>query len=129
MNLKVLLPFEVFADVDAVARIVVETPSGAFGILPRRLDCVAAIAAGILTYETEADDEVFIAVDEGVMAKVGSEVTVSVRRAVAGKNLKELQKLVEEEFLIVDESERHVRSVMAKLEVGFMTRLRSMGHE
>jgi F-type H+-transporting ATPase subunit epsilon len=39
--------------------------------LPHRLDCVAALAPGILIYETEAEGEVYLAVDEGVLVKTG----------------------------------------------------------
>ena len=55
MNLKVLLPFQIFAEKTGVSRIVAETREGSFGLLPHRLDCVAALAPGILIYETEAD--------------------------------------------------------------------------
>ena len=63
-----------------VSRIVVETPEGSFGLLPRRLDCVAALTPGILIYETEAEGESYVAVDEGVLVKSGPDVRVSVRR-------------------------------------------------
>ena len=63
MNLKILVPFEVFAEMNDVSRIVAETRAGSFGILPHRLDCVAALAPGILTYETKADGTVYLAVD------------------------------------------------------------------
>jgi alternate F1F0 ATPase F1 subunit epsilon len=79
MNLKLLLPFQVFAEKTGVTRIVAETPDGSFGLLPHRLDCVAALAPGILIYETEAEGEVFVAVDEGVLVKTGPDVLVSVR--------------------------------------------------
>jgi alternate F1F0 ATPase F1 subunit epsilon len=54
MNLKVLLPFRIFAEKARVSRVVVETRDGSFGLLPHRLDCVAGLAPGILIYETEA---------------------------------------------------------------------------
>ena len=69
MTLKVLLPFQVFADNAGVSRIVAETREGSFGLLPHRLDCVAALAPGILTYETEADGEVYVAVDEACWSR------------------------------------------------------------
>jgi F-type H+-transporting ATPase subunit epsilon len=122
MTLKVLLPFQVFAEKSGVSRIVAETREGSFGLLPHRLDCVAALAAGILTYETEADGEVFVAVDEGVLVKTGSEVLVSVRRALGGKDLGQLREAVTKEFLTLDEHEQSVRTVMAKLETGFLRR-------
>ena len=118
MNLKILLPFQIFAEKTGVSRIVAETREGSFGLLPHRLDCVAALAPGILTYETEADGEVFVAVDEGVLVKTGPDVLVSVRRALGGTDLGQLREAVEQEFLTLDEHEQSVRSVMAKLEVG-----------
>ena len=125
MNLKVLLPFQVFAEKTAVSRIVVETREGSFGLLPHRLDCVAALAPGILTYETDADGEVFMAVDEGVLVKTGPEVLVSVRRALVGTDLGQLRAAVEKEFLTLGQHEQNVRSVMAKLESGLLRRLAS----
>jgi F-type H+-transporting ATPase subunit epsilon len=129
MQLKILLPFQVFAEKTGVSRIVAETGEGSFGILPHRLDCVAALAPGILTYETESDGEVFVAVDEGVLVKTGPDVLVSVRRALGGKDLGQLRSAVEQEFLALDESEQNVRSVMAKLETGFLYRFASFQNE
>lgn len=129
MNLKILLPFEVFADKTGVSRIVAETSEGSFGLLPHRLDCVAALTPGILIYETPSEGEVCVAVDEGVLVKTGPNVFVSVRRALAGAGLAQLREAVEREFLAMDEQEQSVRSVMAKLESGFLRRFASLEHE
>ena len=91
MNLKVLLPFEIFTEKTGVLRVVAETRQGSFGLLPHRLDCVAALAPGILFYETEAEGEVYVAVDEGALVKIGRDVFVSVRGAIDGTNLGELR--------------------------------------
>ncbi|NJC26954.1 F0F1 ATP synthase subunit epsilon [Neolewinella antarctica] len=121
MHLTLLLPFRVFGDIQNVKRIVVETRKGAFGLLPQRLDCVAALVPGIFTYET--DREYFIAVDEGVMVKAGQEVLVSVRNAIQGASLDELQDSVEKQFKQLDEDEKNIRSVMARMEGGFLLSL------
>ena len=123
MHLKILLPSQVFADKTGVTRIVAETHDGSFGLLPQRLDCVAALVPGILTYETEDAGEVFVAVDEGVLVKTGPDVLVSVHRAMGGPDLGQLHSLVEKEFLTLDEEEKSVRSVVAKLEAGLLVRL------
>lgn len=123
MNLKVLLPFEVYARQTGVRRIVAETCEGSFGMLPHRLDCVAALVPGILVYETEADGEVFVAVDEGILVKAGPDVLVSVRNAIGGTDLGQLRAAVEREFLNLNEREQNVRSVLAKMESGFIRRL------
>ncbi|MTW22060.1 F0F1 ATP synthase subunit epsilon [Allochromatium palmeri] len=129
MNLKVLLPFRVFVEITEVTRLVAETPNGFFGILPRRLDCVAALAPGILIYETVAEGEVYLAVDEGVLVKTGAEVLVSVRRAIRGNDLGQLRATVEQEFLLLDAREQEMRAVMAKLESGFLHRFVSLRHD
>jgi F-type H+-transporting ATPase subunit epsilon len=129
MNLKVLLPFRIFAEKTGVSRIVAETREGSFGVLPRRLDCVAALAPGILIYENEAEGEVYVAVDEGVLIKTGQDVLVSVRNAIAGTDLHQLREAVERIFLNLDEREKSVRSVLAKMESGFIRRLAEFHHE
>jgi F-type H+-transporting ATPase subunit epsilon len=128
MNLKVLLPFQVFAETTGVSRIVAETREGAFGLLPRRLDCVAALVPGILIYETESDGEVYVAVDDGVLVKSGPDVLVSVRRALGGADLGQLRDAVTQEFLALNHHEQNVRSVMAKLESGFLRRFEAFRH-
>ncbi|MFO7644139.1 MAG: F0F1 ATP synthase subunit epsilon [Desulfosarcina sp.] len=129
MNLKVLLPFRIFAEKTGVTRIVAETREGSFGILPRRLDCVAALAPGILIYENEIEGEVYLAVDEGVLIKTGLDVLVSVRNAIAGTDLDKLRDSVEREFLNLDEREQSVRSALAKMESGFIRRLTEFHHD
>ena len=129
MNLKILLPFQIFAEKTGVLRIVAETQKGSFGLLPQRLDCVAALSPGILIYETDAEGEVCVAVDEGMLVKTGPDVLVSVRRALGGTDLGQLRDAVEQEFLNLDEYERSVRLVMAKLETGFLRRFASFQHE
>lgn len=120
MKLNVLLPYQVYAEIDGVSRIVVETPQGSFGLLPRRLDCVAELEPGILTYETKAEGEVYIAVDEGILVKAGADVLVSVRNAIGGTDLGKLREAVAREFVNLDENERQVRAVLARLESGFV---------
>lgn len=120
MKLKVLLPFQVFAEIDGVKRIVAETTQGSLGLLPHRLDCVAVLKPGILTFESEAEGEVYVAVDEGILVKAGADVLVSVRNAIAGMSLGTLREAVEREFVDLDEGEKQVRAVLARLESGFV---------
>ena len=129
MRLKVLLPFEVFVDEADVSRIVAETPEGSFGLLPHRLDCVAALSPGILIYETAAHDEVCLAVDEGVLVKTGGDVLVSVRRALRGTDLGQLRDAVTQQFEKQDAQDRNLRSAMARLESGFLRRFAGFEHE
>jgi F-type H+-transporting ATPase subunit epsilon len=129
MHLKILLPFQVFREKTDVSRIVAETREGSFGLLPHRLDCVAALAPGILIYQTDSGGESLVAVDEGVLLKAGADVLVSVRRAIGGTDLGQLRAAVEKEFLTLDENEQSARTAVVKLETGFLRRFAILQHE
>ena len=129
MHIKILLPFGVFFDKTCVSRLVVETSEGSFGFLPHRLDCVALLVPGILSFETEKEGENYIAVDEGVMIKNGLDVLISVRNAIAGKDLSQLRQAVEQEFLSINEQEKNVQSALTKLESDFIRRLVEFHHD
>jgi F-type H+-transporting ATPase subunit epsilon len=123
MQLKILLPSRVFWEMDEVTRIVAETRQGSFGILPHRVDCVAALAAGILSYTTATANDVYVAVDEGVLVKMGAQVVVSVRHAIGGADLGQLRQAVEREFLTLDDREKSIQTAIAHLESGLIRRL------
>lgn len=129
MNLKILLPFQIFADKTGVTRMVVQTQEGSFGFLPHRLDCVAALAPGVLIYETDAEGEVFVAADQGVMVKTGTDVLVSVRRALHGVDLGQLRETIDREFLTLDEQEKSVRTVLAKMEGNLVRQMASFQND
>jgi F-type H+-transporting ATPase subunit epsilon len=129
MHLKILLPTEVFADEAHVTSIVAATSSGSFGLLEHRLDCVAALMPGILTYQTPERGTVYLAADEGVLVKTGAEVLVSVRNAIGGANLSQLHDVVKQKFLTLDREERTVRDMVARMESGFVGRFAEYQHE
>ncbi|WP_259397106.1 MULTISPECIES: F0F1 ATP synthase subunit epsilon [Pseudoalteromonas] len=120
MHLKLLLPSQIFIDKTDISNIIVETSSGSYGLLPHRLDCVAVLTPGILTFSTIAEGEIFVAVDEGVLVKTGLDVLVSVRNALVDSDLTKLRAAVEQDFLAINEQALQVRAVMAKLESGFL---------
>jgi F-type H+-transporting ATPase subunit epsilon len=109
MNLKVLLPLQVFAEKAGVSRIVAETRAGSFGLCHSDLIVSRRFRPRNCDYETNADGEVYVAVDEGVLVKTGPDVLVSVRRALGGTDLGQLRDAVEKEFLTVDEQEQSAR--------------------
>ena len=128
INLKIRLPYRVFAEKQSVTRMVVETHNGSFGLLPHRLDCAATLSPGILVYHTPEEGEAYVAVEEGVLVKTGAKVVVSVRNAIGGRDLGKLRVAVENEFLNLDERERSVRSALAKLEIGFLRQFFEFHH-
>lgn len=122
MELKILLPYQVYVEKQNIKRIIAETEQGSFGILEHRRDCVAALVPGILTYEVDNEGETYVAIDRGVLVKEGTKVFISVRNAIAGADLGKLRATIEQQFTGLEAQETHVRTVLAKLESGFLHR-------
>lgn len=122
MRIEILLPSRVLAR-DEVSSVVAEGHEGSFGILEHHIDYVSPLVPGILTYRRREDGtERIFAVDEGTLVKVGPEVLISVRDAVAGDDLGTLRQTVEQRFRSLDERERNARSALATLETRFIRR-------
>ncbi|MFP3870185.1 MAG: F0F1 ATP synthase subunit epsilon [Syntrophobacteria bacterium] len=121
MDLTVLLPTGVFL-AEKVEKVTAEAANGYFCLLPRHIDFVAALVPGLLFYEASGGKETFLAVDEGILVKQGRKVVVSTRNAVRGPDLGMLRRTVEEEFEMLDDREKKVRSAAAKIEASFVKR-------
>jgi F-type H+-transporting ATPase subunit epsilon len=128
MTLKVLLPFRIIVDEASVARVSVDTSEGSIGLLPHRLDCVAAVVPGILSYQADGGPLVYVAVDEGVMVKAGPDVLISVRQAISGDDLGRLHEAVRRQFVAVGEQERNARVAVARMEGGFIRTVARLQH-
>lgn len=121
MRLKVLLPSRVLVD-EQVSKVVAEAGNGFFALLPRHVDFLAALVPGLFSFVTAEGQEEFLAVDEGILVKVGHEVLVSTRNATRGPDLGALRRTVEEQYRLRDERERQTRSALAKLEADLVRR-------
>lgn len=121
MKLKILLPTEVFLEAE-VNKVKAEAENGYFTLLPRHIDFVTALVPGIFSFQSNQGKEEFLALDEGILVKCGQEVLVSSRRAVLGTDLESLKQTVKEQFQVLDEQEKKVRSAGAKLEANIVRR-------
>jgi F-type H+-transporting ATPase subunit epsilon len=126
MRLCVLLPEEILLDVET-RKITAEAENGAFGLLPRHVDFVTALAPGILTFVDTDGREGFLAVDEGILLKRGALVQVSTRNAVLGQELGDLKRMIQERFKNITELERKSRDALYKLEADLIRRFMEFG--
>ena len=127
MKLKVLTPIAVLIE-RPITEVIAEAENGHFCLPPNHIDFVAALVPGILRFTTETGEEVFVAVDEGILVKCGAEVLVSTRNVIEGNSLETLRHTVGEQFQALDEKEKLTRSALARFEVSMMRRLRELGH-
>lgn len=128
MELKVLVPFEEILHADVV-KVLAESQSGYFSLLPHHADLVSTLVPGILSYQDFDGRDGFVAVDEGLLLKRGAQLMVTVRRGVAGESLETLQKTVVERFLALDAREVQARAVLARLEASFVHGLLGLGDQ
>ena len=121
MLLRILLPAEILM-VQEVKKIVAEAENGSFCLMPNHIDFVATLAPGIFAYEPLVGGQELLAMDVGTLIKKGSNVLVSTRNAVKAPDLGGLKQVVVQQYAVLDEREKMVRSASAKLEASLIRR-------
>ena len=128
MNLKLSLPTVVLFQ-QPVTKILSQAAHGNFCVLPKHIDYLAALVPGILTLTTEDDEELYFAIDHGLLIKRQNDVFISVRRAVQGSSLGSLRQTVHEQFEQLSESDRACQSAVARLEASFLRKFLDLQQE
>jgi F-type H+-transporting ATPase subunit epsilon len=123
MRLKVFTPTEIVFDRE-VAGVVAEGSNGHFGLKSRHIDFASDLVPGLLCFRLEGaeEEEKYLAVDRGILIKLGEEVLVSVRDAVGEAPLAELMEIVNTRFAALNEKERSVHTALARLQADFLRR-------
>jgi F-type H+-transporting ATPase subunit epsilon len=127
VKLLLTVPSGVLID-DEASKVMAESQQGAFCLLPRHADVATLIVPGLLSYlpgdagEGNAD-EVFVAVDHGVLVKAGDVVRVACQRGVVAGGLGGAEATVRERFYVQSEREKRARSALLRLEADIMRRL------
>ena len=116
MRLEIFVPSRthVFYDVDLVD---VETEDGRLALLPRHIDCVAALVAGLVRYRDGDREEHYLGTDGGTLVKIGDRVLISTPRAVVGRRLGSIHGELEERRREREERAREAQKALARLEV------------
>ncbi|MFN2323441.1 MAG: F0F1 ATP synthase subunit epsilon [Trueperaceae bacterium] len=122
MKLLLTVPTEVLLD-EPVVKVVAESEAGSFCLLPRHLDLATVLVPGLLTAVRPDGAEVVVAVDHGVLVKVGGDVRVACQRAFVASDPDDAARAVRERFELTSEREKHARAVLARLEGDVVRRL------
>ncbi len=122
MKLLLSVPTGVVVDIPVV-KVSGESDRGSFTLLPRHADGAMLLRPGLLSYVDEAGDEVFVAVDEGVLVKAGEAVRVACQRAVVAGDLQDARSALMRHLHERSEHERKARSVLMALEADVLRRL------
>jgi F-type H+-transporting ATPase subunit epsilon len=129
MILHIFLPDRVLLTRE-VTKVVAEGEEGSFGIRPRHVDYASPLVPGILAFTAaESEDEQFVAIDEGLLVKQKDHIFVSVRDAVFGPDLGELEQTVRDKFAILNEQEQAFRLTVDRLEADFVRRFARLSED
>ena len=120
MTLNIMTP-EQKRTFEGVKKIIAEAQNGSFCLKPRHIDYVAALVPGILNF-VEGKTETFIAVNTGVLIKQANNVLISVRHAIEGDDLDDLDRVVQEEFYVLDKKEQETQIALEQLQADFIRR-------
>ena len=126
MNLLLSVPTGVLADT-AVLRVTAEADFGSFVLLPRHADTAAVLVPGLLAWHLEDGQEVFAAVDHGILVKAGDRVRVAAQRAVVTGELGKAEAAVRDRFLVRSEQQKRARSALIGLESEILRRVSELG--
>lgn len=121
MHVTVMRPDGVLLSQRAV-KVAAEATNGAFILLPRHIDFVTPLVAGVVLLTGRDGAETVVGTDTGTLVKVGAEVRIATRRAVVGDELDTLKELVEREFRTTSTREQMAQRALARLEAGIVRR-------
>lgn len=121
MNLTILLPEKTYWH-EKVKKIVGEDVNGSFCLLPGHIDYITVMVPGILYVITNDGQDSYIAINGGILLKIGKNVTLATRNAVREDNLTDLRGKVEEDFKKIDEHYKKAHHALQKLEADFIRR-------
>jgi alternate F1F0 ATPase F1 subunit epsilon len=89
-------------------------------LLPKHVDFVSILAAGIICYETEGGAMKYAACHQGVVVKKGKDVNISAQGIVKADTLEELRQMIELDFKQNEEHRKELNTAMARLEIGLV---------
>lgn len=116
------VPSGVLVD-QAVTRVAAEAPHGAFVLLPRHADVAMLLVPGLLSYQPPGGDEVFVAVDHGVLVKVGDQVRAACQRALVTGDLGSAAQAVSDRFEVQSADEKRARTALLRVEAEILRRV------
>jgi F-type H+-transporting ATPase subunit epsilon len=124
MKLVVTTPDKVVLDIDGVAAVRAEDPSGWFGILPGHADLLTVLAQSVMVWRGADGAEHFVAVRGGVLTvRDGREIAVATREAFAADDMDAIAAALKAAKEEAREREASARTESAGLEAAAVRRI------
>ena len=117
MELLICSPLETVVQAK-IEKVSFEAVDGYRTLLPKHVDFVSALGAGIITYVSEKGTPKYVACHQGIVVKQGDKVTISAQGTVTGDTLEELQEHIKNYSKQNEEHRKELSAAMARLELG-----------
>lgn len=127
MKLLLSVPTGVLVDED-VTKVIAEADFGSFAVLPLHADTATLLVPGLLAFHRPAGQEVFVAVDHGLLVKTDRQLRVACQRAHVAGDLGTAEATVREHYRQRTESQKRARSAIIRLETEIVRRVMELGH-
>ena len=117
MELKVVTPIEVILSCP-IQKITIEGIDGFRSLLPKHIDFITALKPGIMTYVTTDNATKYLACNQGLFVKCGTQVSISTPWAVISDDLEHLKHHIKQNMAEMEQERKEVGVSMARLEIG-----------
>jgi F-type H+-transporting ATPase subunit epsilon len=99
MKLTVATPLAIVVQAEHVVHLRAEDATGSFGILQGHADFLTALAISVVTWRDDNNAEHHVAVRGGLLeVNLGEQISIATREAIAGDDLKQLERTVLAKF-------------------------------
>ena len=128
MELKVVTPTEVILSCP-IQKITIEGIDGFRSLLPKHMDFITALKSGIMTYLTLDNKTKYLACNQGLFVKCGTQVSISTPWAIISDDLQHLKQHIKQAFQEMEQERKEVGVSMARLEIGLTKGLMQLRKE
>lgn len=121
MNLTIILPSRIEFSGSA-SRVGAHGSHGRFSLLPRHIDTVAKLTAGLVSFQPDGEDKLrWLAIDGGILVKRDKDVYICTTNAASGE-LGELETQALAELKRHRSREQQSEHALRKIEADFLNR-------
>lgn len=128
MELQVITPTEIILSCP-IQKITIEGIDGFRTLLPKHMDFITALKAGIMTYISDDNGTRYVACNQGLCVKCGDKVSITTPWAVISDDLNNLQHHIKQAFQEMEQERKEVGVSMARLEIGLTKGLMQLRQE
>lgn len=124
MNVEIIIPNKTIVE-KKIDSITAPGTEGNFQILPRHIDFVSSLKAGILTLLVDGSEE-YYAINYGILVKKADLVYVVCQQVIKGESLEKLNQAVEEKLSVLSETEKVTNEILSRMEIATLKRISEM---